>query len=106
METTVLLEDPEALDAEMIQEDEAAAKREAERHRPGLTMFKDGSRLDSGATGQWVRGRMAEWSSLGGYQNPHGLQSGSLRRRMCRPRQGTGNRGKATDDAGEGHHLH
>jgi hypothetical protein len=43
VKTTVLLEDPETLDAETIQEDEAAAKREAERHRLGLTMFTDGS---------------------------------------------------------------
>jgi len=54
VETTVLLEDPEILDAKVIQEDEAAAKGEAERHRPGLTMFTDGSRLDSGASGYAV----------------------------------------------------
>jgi hypothetical protein len=36
------------LDAETIQEDEKAAKVEAERTRPGLTMFTDGSRLDRG----------------------------------------------------------
>jgi ribonuclease HI len=50
-ETTVLLVDPEALDAETIQEDEKTAKIEVERTRPGLTIFTDGSRLDSGATG-------------------------------------------------------
>jgi ribonuclease HI len=54
METTVLLEEPEALDAEMIQEDEVAAKVEAVRLMPGLTMFTDGSRLDSGAAGYVV----------------------------------------------------
>jgi hypothetical protein len=53
-ETIVLLVDPEALDAETIQEDEKTAKIEAERTRPGLTMFTDGSRLDSGATGYAV----------------------------------------------------
>jgi NAD(P)-dependent dehydrogenase (short-subunit alcohol dehydrogenase family) len=53
-ETTVLLEEPEALDAETIQEDEKAAKAEAERIRPGITMFTDGSRLDSGAAGHAV----------------------------------------------------
>jgi len=53
-ETTVLLEDPEALDAATIQEDEKAAKAEAERSRPGITMFTDGSRLDSGAAGYAV----------------------------------------------------
>jgi len=51
---TVLLEEPEALDAETIQEDEKTAKVEAEQIRPGLTMFTDGSRLDSGATGYAV----------------------------------------------------
>src|SRR5712672_2662426 len=43
---TVLLEEPEALDAETIQEDEKSAKVVAERPRPGVTMFTDGSRLD------------------------------------------------------------
>jgi len=59
-ETTVLLEEPEALEAETIQEDEETAKAEAERSRLGLTMFTDGSRLDSGATGYavaWQKGQ-------------------------------------------------
>jgi len=58
-ESTVLLEEPETLDAELLQEEEAEAKAEAERTRPGLTMFTDGSRLDDGATGYsvvWKRG--------------------------------------------------
>ena len=49
MESTVLLEEPETLDAELLQEEEAEAKAEAERRRPGLAMFTDGSRLDNGA---------------------------------------------------------
>jgi hypothetical protein len=53
-ETTVLLEEPEVLDAETIQEDEKTAKAEAERVRPGITMFTDGSRLDSRAAGYAV----------------------------------------------------
>jgi hypothetical protein len=53
-ESTVLLEEPEALNADTIQEDEVAAKTEAERTRPGLTMFTDGPRLDSGAAGYAV----------------------------------------------------
>jgi ribonuclease HI len=53
-ESTVLLEEPEALDAETIQEDaiqedEKSATAKAGRARPGITMFMDGSRLDSGA---------------------------------------------------------
>jgi hypothetical protein len=47
--TTALPEELEAFDADTIQEDEAAAKAETERPRLGLTMFTDGSRLDSGA---------------------------------------------------------
>jgi hypothetical protein len=42
METTVLLGDPEALDAEMIQEDGAAAKSEAERSRPESPCLRTG----------------------------------------------------------------
>ena len=40
-ESTVLLEELETLDAELLQEEEAEAKAEAERTRPGLTMFTD-----------------------------------------------------------------
>jgi len=53
-ETTVLLEELEAFYAETIQEDGAAAKTEAERPSPSLTMFTDGSRLDGGAAGYAV----------------------------------------------------
>jgi ribonuclease HI len=44
----------------LIQEDEKAAKIEAVRTTPGLTMFTDGSRLDNGATGYavvWQNGK-------------------------------------------------
>jgi hypothetical protein len=64
-ERTVLLEEPEALDADTIQEDEAPAKAEAERPGPGLTMFTDGSRLDSGAAGYSVVWRNGQrWVGL------------------------------------------
>jgi len=59
-EGTVLLEDRETLDAELLQEEEAAEKAEAEKERPGLTMFTDGSRLGCGAAGYsvvWKRGQ-------------------------------------------------
>jgi len=55
-ESTVLLEEPESLDAELLQEEEA----EAEKVPPGLTMFTDGSRLDDGAAGYamvWKNGQ-------------------------------------------------
>ena len=48
-ESTVLLEKPETLDAEPLQEEEAEAKAEAEKDRPELTMFTNGSRLGNGA---------------------------------------------------------
>jgi len=53
-EETVLLEDPESFDAELIQEDREEAKKEAEKARPGLVMFTDGSRMESGAAGYTV----------------------------------------------------
>jgi len=59
-ESTVLLGELETLDAEMLQEEEAEAKAEAEKDRPGSTMFTDGSRLDSCAAGYsvvWKRGQ-------------------------------------------------
>jgi len=59
-ESTVLPEEPETLDAELLQEEEGEVKAEAEKRRPGLAMFTDGSRLDDGATGYsmvWQNGR-------------------------------------------------
>jgi len=53
VESTVFLEELETLGAELLLE-EVEAKAEAEKARPGLTMFTDGSRLDDGATGYAV----------------------------------------------------
>jgi len=50
-ESTFLLEEPETRDADMLQEDESGAKAVT---RPGLTIFTDGSRFDSGAAGYSV----------------------------------------------------
>ena len=58
-----MLEDPEHLDAKLVQEERKEAKKEAERERPGLIMFTDGSRLESGAAGYavaWKNGRTWE----------------------------------------------
>jgi len=59
-EATVLLEEPETFDAELIQEEREEAKKEADKARPGLTMFTDGSRLEDGAAGyavSWKNGQ-------------------------------------------------
>jgi hypothetical protein len=48
-ESTILLEEPETLAGELLQEEGAEVNAEAEKVLPGLTMFTDGSRLDSGA---------------------------------------------------------
>jgi hypothetical protein len=45
-ESTVLLEEPEPLEAELLQEQEAEAEAEVGKTRPGLTITTDGSRLD------------------------------------------------------------
>jgi hypothetical protein len=52
-EETILLEEPEILDAEIIQEEREEAK-EAEKARPELVIFTDGSRLESSAAGYAV----------------------------------------------------
>jgi len=60
MESTVLLEEPETLDAELLQEEEVEAKAEAEKTWPALTMFTDGQRLEDGAAGysvEWKNGQ-------------------------------------------------
>jgi len=62
-EGTVLLEEPEALNAELLQEEEAEATAEAEKARPGLTMYTDGSRMEDGAAGYavvWKNGKTWE----------------------------------------------
>jgi len=50
-------------------------------------------------------GCLAERSTLGGHQNPHELQPKSLQRGVCSPRQGTGDRPKATYNTREGRNL-
>ena len=70
-------EEPETLDAELLQEEEEAeAKAEAEKARPGLTIFMDGSRLDDG-------GYAVAWKT----------------------RKGTGIGFAKADDPGAGHNL-
>jgi len=62
-ERTVLLEEPESFDAELIQEQREEAKKEAEKERPGLVMFTDGSRLENEAAGYavaWKNGQIWE----------------------------------------------
>ena len=60
----MLLEEPETLDAELVQEEEAEAKAEAERARPGLTLFTD----EYG----WRTGQPAMlWSGSGGSPGRH-----------------------------------
>jgi len=58
-------QEPETLDAELLQEEEDEAKAEAERARPGLTMFTDGSRMEDGAAGYsvvWKNGQ--SWAGI------------------------------------------
>jgi len=64
-ESTVLLEEPETVDAGLLQKEEAEAKAEAERPRSTLTMFTDGPRMDDGNTGYSVDGRRGNpgWAS-------------------------------------------
>ena len=57
LEHVTLLPAPEILDATTMVEEETLAKAEAERPRRGLTMFTDGSHLDSGAAGYAVTWR-------------------------------------------------
>jgi len=84
---SVLLEEPEALDVELLQEQEAEAKAETEKSRPGLAIFTDGSRL--ARRSRRVLGGLARWTSLGGRQNPRiWLQPRILRRGVRGPRQG------------------
>jgi len=60
-----LLDESETLDAELLQEVETEVKAAAEKERPGLTMFTDGSWLDDGAAGYavvWKNGQ--SWKGI------------------------------------------
>jgi len=85
-ESTVLLEEPETLIAELLQEEEAEAKAEAEKDRPGLTMFTDGSRLDSGAAGYSVAWkRVKNWVGIKthmGHQEAYDVERAALARAL------------------------
>jgi ribonuclease HI len=89
-ETTVLLEEPEALYAKTIQEDEKVAKAEAEHTRPGLTIFTDGSRLHGGATRYAVGWQKGEsWVGIkthrGKNQEAYGAECTALARALETP---------------------
>jgi len=59
-EEIVLPASPEKIGAVIVIEEPNEVKEEAERGRPGLTIFTDGSRLDSGATGYAVTWKSGE----------------------------------------------
>jgi len=64
----------------LLQEEEAEAKSEAERRRPGLTMFADGSRPDDGATGYAVVWRNGQsWATS---QEAYGTECAALARAL------------------------
>ena len=97
MERTIQSEEPETLDADMFQEEEAAAK--VRQRAPGRASRC--SRTGSDSTGEPPDTRSSgRVVALGGSQDPHGLQPGSLRRGLRRPRQGIEIRRKAADDPG------
>jgi len=78
------------------------ADAEAERPRPGLTMFTDGSRLDSGAAGYSVTRQSGQrWVGLrthiGYNQEAYYAECAAL---------ATGIYDNAVDDLGQGHDLH
>lgn len=66
-----MLVSPESLDAELLQQEKAGGKPEAEETRPGLTIFTDGQRLDDGVSG------MEKWAILGGHQIHMGYNQGA-----------------------------
>jgi len=85
----VLLEEPKTFDAELVQAEEAEAKAEVERARPGLTMFTDGSRLDDGGAGYavvWKTAQGLTWkgikSHMGSNQEAYDAECAALARAL------------------------
>jgi len=86
-ETTVLLPEPETLNAELLQEEEAEANAEAEKDRRGLTIFMDGSRLGDGNAGYavvWKNGLywMVIKTYMGYTQKADGAECAALARAL------------------------
>jgi hypothetical protein len=86
-ESAVLLEEPQALDADTLQEDEAAAKAEAERPKPGLAMFH--GRVTARQRSRRILGRVAErqrWvgikTHMGHNQEAYDAEYGALARAL------------------------
>jgi len=67
--------EPETLDSVLVQREEVEAKMEAEKMRPGLTMFTEGSLTEDGAAGYEVAWRKDK--SWAGIKNPMGYNQGS-----------------------------
>ena len=64
-ERTVLLEEPESFDAELIQEEREEVKKEVEKERMGLVMFTDRSRLENEAAGYAVAWKSGQtWKGI------------------------------------------
>ena len=64
-QSTVLREEPETLNAALLQEVEEEARMEAEKPRQGLTMYTDGSRMEDGAAGYAVVWKKGEsWAGI------------------------------------------
>jgi len=64
-EQTVLLEEPESFDAELIHEEREEVKKEPEKERPGLVIFTDGSRLKNEAAGYAVAWKSGQtWKGI------------------------------------------
>ena len=74
-ESTVLLEETETLDTELIQEEEAERKVDAEKDRPGHHVHRPVTARQRRAR---VLGGMEEGRDLGGHQISHGLQPGGI----------------------------
>jgi len=98
-ESTVLLEDPETLDAELQQGEEAEAEAEAEMGQPGLTMFTGRSRLEDG-------GNMEERPIRGGYKTHMGYNQEAYDAECAAVAKGAGVRFPKANDPGTGHDLH
>jgi len=100
MESSVLLEEPETLGAELLQEEEAEAKVEAGKTRPP-TDYVHG-RFATGRRSSRICGSMA---NPGRASKPIWRPRG-LRRRARRSCKGSGNGFTQTDDPGKGHDFH
>jgi len=94
-----ILKKPEALDAELLQEEAADTNAETEKRWPELAMFTD----DRASTDELPGTKSLGRALLGGHQKPHAIQPRGIRCGICCASQAAENRYEKRYDSRKGY---